>query len=66
MSHEFNLKIKLEDKNFCNGCPCLDITYYACKAFKQNVAIGNERLTARDGYDVIRPELCKENEVRND
>jgi len=70
--HEFNITIKLENKDYCNGCPCLR----GSKDFDSGVYCGRYRTEIIHHVQTF-PEIkntgyfhrlgyCKQNEVSND
>lgn len=64
MSHKFKIEIELENKDYCNGCPCLrygnDCSIH--KIIVKQILNGNDPNFGA----FIRPEICKQNEVSND
>jgi len=67
--HEFNITIKLENKDYCNGCLFLDVVPDWCSRFKSEVKIEKQDkpfLQWKGHQARIRPEICKQNEVSND
>jgi len=66
MSYEFAVILKLEDKNYCNGCAFLDVVPDWCSRFRSQVVIEKQKepfLHWKGHQARIRPELCKESEL---
>lgn len=63
--HEFKITIKLADRDYCNGCACLDYEFrnfvrsynYKCKLQHPLTS-----LLLSEPQDVIRPDICKAND----
>jgi hypothetical protein len=68
MSHDFNLKIKIENRNYCNGCKLfiMDNGTGSCMlghTFK-NLPFGHDN--AKPAHERLlfwRPDICKENDT---
>jgi len=62
--HEFKLTIKLDNKDYCNGCPLMDYFTNCCKHFHTRMGFDND--TTLDNHaGRIRLDICKESEVNN-
>ena len=69
MSTEFNIPIKLENKNLCNGCPLLrtsdvyPLSHTWCKYFEKETQYRQVILLSGNqgmGWNYHRPDLCKD------
>jgi len=65
--HEFKITIKLENKDFCNGCPLLDwradseATVYNCGGY---YTLSQRETDHTKPHNIIRPAICKESEEK--
>lgn len=57
--HKFNLEIELENKDYCNGCPCLGEENDYCGNFGIDVPMIYK---AENFGKHPRPEICKQND----
>ena len=66
--HKFKLTIKLDNKDYCNVCPCLKMIYAPiakghCVYHKADI---KDEFTKDGHHPFYRPDICKESEVKND
>jgi len=58
--HEFKLTIKLDNKDYCDGCPCLDTENNLCQNYRVDTFLD----CACDALGLFtRPDICKESEA---
>lgn len=57
--HEFKITIKLNDKDYCHGCPLLKTGGY-CMLYAESMQHFTDYETQLTGY--YRPDTCKEND----
>ncbi len=57
---KFNIEIEIENGDYCNGCPCLNVTMGYCR-FHKVFLTQDPKGFAKGGHAKrYRPEICKE------
>lgn len=64
MSHKFKIEIELENKDYCNGCPCLRMRRFSgvCPKFGYVSNSNQSDNMPKQHYKYYRPDICKQND----